>query len=137
MLDRLKRSIAHSAMQRLPMVVQKRFSGTRAAWRNFTAPVKGTESLLPGLGISRARPISTGLNLSTRRQRPSNPQPSCVRCWNRKASHQIGKVNTYCGGGRRGSIGTLVLKLLGYNNARSYAAGFSQWSRQPDTPVEI
>jgi thiosulfate/3-mercaptopyruvate sulfurtransferase len=46
------------------------------------------------------------------------------------------QVNTYCGGGRRGSIGTLVLKLLGYENARSYAAGFSQWSRQPDTPVE-
>jgi len=46
------------------------------------------------------------------------------------------EVNTYCGGGRRGSVGTLVLKLLGYDNARSYAAGFSQWSRQPDTPVE-
>jgi thiosulfate/3-mercaptopyruvate sulfurtransferase len=46
------------------------------------------------------------------------------------------QVNTYCGGGRRGSIGTLVLKLLGYENARSYAAGFSQWSRQPDTPVD-
>jgi thiosulfate/3-mercaptopyruvate sulfurtransferase len=46
------------------------------------------------------------------------------------------EVNTYCGGGRRGSIGTIVLKLLGFNNARSYAAGFSQWSRQPDTPVE-
>jgi thiosulfate/3-mercaptopyruvate sulfurtransferase len=46
------------------------------------------------------------------------------------------EVNTYCGGGRRDSIGTLVLKLLGYDNARSYAAGFSQWSRQPDTPVE-
>lgn len=46
------------------------------------------------------------------------------------------EVNTYCGGGRRGSIGTLVLKLLGYDNARSYVAGFSQWSRQPDTPVE-
>lgn len=46
------------------------------------------------------------------------------------------EVNTYCGGGRRGSIGTLVLKMLGFNNARSYAAGFSQWSRQPDTPVE-
>jgi thiosulfate/3-mercaptopyruvate sulfurtransferase len=46
------------------------------------------------------------------------------------------EVNTYCGGGRRGSIGTLILKLLGYENARSYAAGFSQWSRQLDTPVE-
>ncbi|HEY7553743.1 MAG TPA: rhodanese-like domain-containing protein [Candidatus Binatia bacterium] len=57
----------------------------------FTAPAKDTGSLLQGLGISRARPISTGLNLSTRRQRPSKPQPSCVRCWNRKASHQIGK----------------------------------------------
>jgi thiosulfate/3-mercaptopyruvate sulfurtransferase len=46
------------------------------------------------------------------------------------------EVNTYCGGGRRGSIGTLVLMILGYDNARSFAAGFSQWSRQPDTPVE-
>jgi thiosulfate/3-mercaptopyruvate sulfurtransferase len=46
------------------------------------------------------------------------------------------EVHTYCGGGRRGSIGTLVLKLLGYENARSYVGGFSQWSRQTDTPVE-
>jgi thiosulfate/3-mercaptopyruvate sulfurtransferase len=46
------------------------------------------------------------------------------------------EVNTYCGGGRRGSIGTIVLKMLGFNNVRSYVAGFSQWSRQPDTPVE-
>jgi thiosulfate/3-mercaptopyruvate sulfurtransferase len=46
------------------------------------------------------------------------------------------QVNTYCGGGRRGSIGTIVLKLLGYENARSYAAGFSQWSRHTETPVE-
>jgi thiosulfate/3-mercaptopyruvate sulfurtransferase len=46
------------------------------------------------------------------------------------------EINTYCGGGRRGSIGTLVLMMLGYDSARSYAAGFSQWSRQPDTPVE-
>jgi 3-mercaptopyruvate sulfurtransferase SseA len=45
-------------------------------------------------------------------------------------------VNTYCGGGWRGSIGTLVLKLLGYDNARSYVAGFNQWSLQPNTPVE-
>jgi thiosulfate/3-mercaptopyruvate sulfurtransferase len=47
------------------------------------------------------------------------------------------EVNTYCGGGRRGSIGTIVLKLLGYKDARSYVAGFSQWSRQPDTPVGL
>lgn len=46
------------------------------------------------------------------------------------------QVNTYYGGGRRGSIGTLVLMLLGYPNARSYVAGFSQWSRQSDTTVE-
>jgi len=46
------------------------------------------------------------------------------------------EVNTYCGGGRRGSIGTIVLMMLGFNNVRSYVAGFSQWSRQPDTPVE-
>jgi len=30
----------------------------------------------------------------------------------------------------------LVLKLLGYKNARNYAGSFGQWSRQPDTPVE-
>ena len=46
------------------------------------------------------------------------------------------EVNTYRGGRRRGSLGTLVFKLLGYGNARSYVAGFSQWSRQRDTPVE-
>lgn len=53
-----------------------------------------------------------------------------------KGITQDRQVNTYCGGGGRGSIGTLVLMLLGYPNAWSYAAGFSQWSRQPDTPVE-
>jgi len=30
----------------------------------------------------------------------------------------------------------MVLKLLGYEKARTYAGSFGQWSRQPDTPVE-
>jgi len=30
----------------------------------------------------------------------------------------------------------LVLKLLGYEKARNYAASFGAWSRQEDTPVE-
>lgn len=91
MLDPSKRSTVRSAMQRLPMVAQKQFSGTRAAWRNFTVPAKGTGSLLPGLDISRARPISTGSSLSTRRLKPLNLQPSCAPCWNRKASRPIAK----------------------------------------------
>jgi 3-mercaptopyruvate sulfurtransferase SseA len=30
----------------------------------------------------------------------------------------------------------LVLKLLGYENARNYSGSFGQWSRQDETPVE-
>ncbi len=30
----------------------------------------------------------------------------------------------------------MVLKLLGYDKARTYAGSFAQWSQQPDTPVE-
>jgi 3-mercaptopyruvate sulfurtransferase SseA len=30
----------------------------------------------------------------------------------------------------------IVLKILGYQNVRTYAGSFGQWSRQPDTPVE-
>jgi 3-mercaptopyruvate sulfurtransferase SseA len=30
----------------------------------------------------------------------------------------------------------LVLKLLGYERARNYAASFGAWSRQPDTRIE-
>jgi 3-mercaptopyruvate sulfurtransferase SseA len=30
----------------------------------------------------------------------------------------------------------MVLKLLGFENARTYAGSFGQWSRQPDTTVE-
>ena len=30
----------------------------------------------------------------------------------------------------------MVLKVLGYENARTYAGSFGQWSRQQDTPVE-
>jgi len=30
----------------------------------------------------------------------------------------------------------LVLKLLGYENARNYAGSFGSWQRQTDTPIE-
>jgi 3-mercaptopyruvate sulfurtransferase SseA len=30
----------------------------------------------------------------------------------------------------------MVLKLLGYEKARTYAGSFAQWSRQADTSVE-
>ena len=86
-----KRYTAHSVVQRLLTVVQKPFFGTLAAWRSFTAPAKGMESLLLGLGISLALLISIGSNLSTRWQRPSNPRPSCAPYWNPRALRQIAK----------------------------------------------
>jgi thiosulfate/3-mercaptopyruvate sulfurtransferase len=45
-------------------------------------------------------------------------------------------VNCYCQGGGRGSSTAFILRVLGYENARSYLGAFGQWSRQPDTKVE-
>lgn len=118
------------------MVVQNRFSGTRAAWRNFTAPAKGTGSLLPGPDISRGAAHLDWIELIDPEAKTFKPAVALRALLESKGIMPDRQVNTYCGGGRRGSIGTLVLKLLGYENARSYVAGFSQWSRQTDTPVE-
>jgi thiosulfate/3-mercaptopyruvate sulfurtransferase len=46
------------------------------------------------------------------------------------------QVASYCNGGARGALGGFVLRVLGYDRGQAYAGSFSQWSRQPDTPVE-
>ena len=122
-------------MQRLPTGVQKQFSGTRAVWLNFAALAKGTGSLHPGRDTLRAVHLDW-LELIDPNTKIFKPAPELRALLESKRLRLEREVNTYCGGGRRGSIGTLVLKLLGYDNARSYVAGFSQWSRQPDTTVE-
>ena len=46
------------------------------------------------------------------------------------------QINTYCQGGARASLATIVLKILGYEKARTYAGSYVQWAKQPDTTIE-
>jgi thiosulfate/3-mercaptopyruvate sulfurtransferase len=46
------------------------------------------------------------------------------------------QVAGYCQGGARGALGALVLRVLGYDRAQTYAGSFAQWSNQSDTVVE-
>jgi thiosulfate/3-mercaptopyruvate sulfurtransferase len=46
------------------------------------------------------------------------------------------QVAGYCQGGARGALGALVLRVLGYDRAQTYAGSYQQWSNQPDTVVE-
>jgi thiosulfate/3-mercaptopyruvate sulfurtransferase len=94
------------------------------------------ESLLPGRAISRGAAHLDWIELIDPEAKTFKPAAELRALLEMKGITPDRQVNSYCGGGRRGSIGTLVLKLLGYENARSCAAGFSQWSRQSDTPVE-
>ncbi len=45
-------------------------------------------------------------------------------------------VATYCAGGFRAANTYVVLKALGYANARNYAPSWGEWGRRADTPVE-
>ncbi len=117
------------------MVVRRPFSGTRVVWVNTMAARKGMENLHRPGHIEGAAHLDW-LELIDPETKTFKPAAELRALLESKGITPEREVNTYCGGGRRGSIGTLVLKMLGYNNARSYAAGFSQWSRQPDTPVE-
>jgi len=45
-------------------------------------------------------------------------------------------VATYCAGGFRAANTYVVLKALGYTDARNYAPSWGEWGQRPDTPVE-
>jgi 3-mercaptopyruvate sulfurtransferase SseA len=46
------------------------------------------------------------------------------------------EINTYCQGGARDSLSTIVLKILGYKKVRTHADSYVQWAKQPDTSIE-
>ncbi|HEU0165200.1 MAG TPA: rhodanese-like domain-containing protein [Thermomicrobiales bacterium] len=43
---------------------------------------------------------------------------------------------TYCAGGFRAAHTYVVLKSLGFQDVRSYAPSWSEWSQLPETPIE-
>ena len=47
-----------------------------------------------------------------------------------------GQVVTYCQSGYRAAHSWLVLRLLGYGNARNYLGSWYEWGNGADTPVE-
>jgi 3-mercaptopyruvate sulfurtransferase SseA len=36
----------------------------------------------------------------------------------------------------RATLATIVLKILGFERARTYDGSFRQWSRDPEAPIE-
>ena len=46
------------------------------------------------------------------------------------------EIITYSHGGARASLATIVLKILGYDDARTYAGSYAQWASQKGTTVE-
>jgi thiosulfate/3-mercaptopyruvate sulfurtransferase len=46
------------------------------------------------------------------------------------------KVITYCQGGYRAANSFVVLKMLGYKNAKMYLGSWSEWGNKPGLPVE-
>jgi thiosulfate/3-mercaptopyruvate sulfurtransferase len=47
------------------------------------------------------------------------------------------RVITYCGRGYAGACGLLALKALGHDNAQLYDGSWTEWSADPNLPVEI
>lgn len=45
-------------------------------------------------------------------------------------------VASYCAGGFRAANTYVVLKALGYADARNYAPSWGEWGQRPDTPIE-
>jgi thiosulfate/3-mercaptopyruvate sulfurtransferase len=48
-----------------------------------------------------------------------------------------GQVVTYCQSGYRAAHSWLVLRLLGYSNARNYLGSWYEWGNDPKTSVEL
>lgn len=46
------------------------------------------------------------------------------------------EIIVYCQTNMRSTHTYTVLKLLGYHNIKSYAAGYAEWGNNPDTPIE-
>lgn len=47
------------------------------------------------------------------------------------------QVITYCGRGFAAACGMLALKTLGYDHVRLYDGSWTEWSADPDLPVEV
>jgi thiosulfate/3-mercaptopyruvate sulfurtransferase len=45
-------------------------------------------------------------------------------------------IVAYCGSGYRAAHAYVLLRALGFDHVRNYAASWSEWARRPDLPVE-
>jgi 3-mercaptopyruvate sulfurtransferase SseA len=110
--------IARSAMPRRHARPQTVFWDTRSL-AEFHGAAEGHGKPPPRSGHIEGAVHLDWLELIDPNTKTFKPAPELRALLESKGITPEREVNTYCGGGRRGSIGTLVLKLLGYDNARS------------------